>query len=420
MYDIIIIGAGAAGLFAGASFHSRVNGLILNKGKISGQKILMSGGGKCNITHAGDIKDFTSCYGKNGSRIRTVLYRFSNKALQSFFEERGISVTEAEDGRVFPEAMNAEQIKDCIEQACLRNGFEIKNNTAVTSVLPGPDFESYSVCCGTASYKARRLIIATGGSSYPATGSDGDFFDVLKSLNLSIEGLRPALTPVYVEDYPYEELSGISFKNAVVSVSCKSGQISMKGDVLLAHQCFSGPAVLDVSEYVQRGCEIRINYIPQKSAEALVRELSLCVQGRANAFVSVLYSLLNADSLSNSILMPKRFLEKICLRCGLEPAQKASHVSGACIKNVVRLLTGDSYIVKKCGGMNVAMVTAGGVCLDEINMKTMEAKKYPGMYFAGEVLDVAGKTGGYNLQFAFSSGHLAAMDIEKTLHSSSD
>jgi len=413
LYDLIIIGAGAAGLFAGASLHSPIKGLILNKGKIPGQKILMSGGGKCNLTHGGSIKRFPDAYGENGKRIRTILYQFNNDAVRGFFESRGIQLWERHDGKVFPTSFCAEDIRCTLVDACLENGFVFKNESPVTVIFQDENDLLLTVCCGDVSYKAKKLLIATGGCSYPGTGSDGSFFPILHDMGFFIVPPKPALSPVYVEAYPYKNLSGISFSDVSVSIYSNHKLAEARGDVLLAHSFFSGPAILDISEYAQKGCEIRINYCPQKDAATLTEELSLLIKGNEKAFIAVLYSCLNSDSSASSAAIPKRFLENICRRAGVDSKEKASHIAVKQVKGVVRLLLADSYKVSHLGDYRLAMVTAGGVSLDEINPKSLESKKYPGIYFAGEVLDVAGKTGGYNLQFAFSSGHLAASEIEK-------
>ena len=413
VYDVIIIGSGAAGLFAGASFSKPVDGLFLNKGKIPGQKILMSGGGKCNLTHSGDIKDFIEAYGKNGRRIRTILYQFNNRAVMDFFEQRGVSLWEREDGKVFPQSLTAEDIRSTLINACMENGFEIKNESPVNVVFRDEISKIYTVCCADVSYETKKLIVATGGCSYPGTGSDGSFFSVLKDMGFAVVEPRPALTPVYVENYPYKDLAGISFSDAVVSIYEDRKILEEKGDILFAHAFFSGPVVMDVSEHAQKGREIRINYVPKTTAHALVSKLSLLIQGNAKALISVLYSCLNSDSSAVAAVVPRRFLERVCDRCGVPPMEKASHVAVRQLKSIVQLLTADTYKISHPGDYRLAMVTAGGISLDEVNTKTLEAKKYPGLYFAGEVLDVSGKTGGYNLQFAFSSGHLAATSAEE-------
>lgn len=416
VYDFIIIGAGSAGLFAGASFEKPINGLILNKGKTPGHKILMSGGGKCNVTHGGSIKDFASNYGKNGSRIRTILYRFSNQCVKDFFESRGVLMTQREDSKVFPASLCAEDVREVLINGCRKNGFQIRNQSPVSVIWHDENTKTYTILCEGTSYKSKKILVATGGSSYPGTGSDGLFFSVLKDMDFRIAPLKPALVPIYTENYPYKDLSGISFSGAEVSISDANHKLAQeKGDVLLAHHCFSGPAILDISEYAQKGCEISINYMPQKTAETIVKELTSFFKGNAKTLIVALSSSFDSVSCEASTALPKRFLESLCVRCGVNPQEKASRIAVKQLKEIVRLLTADTHKVSHLGDYRLAMVTAGGVSLDEVHSKSLESKKYPGLYFAGEVLDVVGKTGGYNLQFAFSSGHLVATEVERDL-----
>jgi predicted Rossmann fold flavoprotein len=402
IYDLIIIGAGAAGLFAGASLPSPVSGLILEKKAAPGRKLLMTGSGQCNLTHGGSIKDFITHYGNNGAKIRPVLYRFNNLAVADFFEQRGVPLTEREDGKVFPASLKAKDVLNVLTDCCKKNGLQFQFSTAPDRITFQQDV--YTVHCGERAYQARKVIAATGGCSYPATGSDGSFFSVLRDIGIEIAPLAPALVPVFTELYPYESLSGISFQDAEVSVN----SVKNRDALLLTHTCFSGPAVLNISRLARPGDTVVFNYYPAKPEEIVVRELSALMTGNGKQLLTVLNEYFNRDASGLSSEMPKRFLETVCRRAGIDAAEKASRISPALLKSAVRLIVRDEYKILKLGGYESAMVTSGGVVLSEIDLKIMESIKYPGLYFAGEVLDVDGDTGGYNLQFAFSSGSLAA------------
>jgi len=407
IYDMIIIGAGAAGLFAGASLPSPVNGLILEKKATPGRKLLLTGSGQCNLTHGGSIKDFIPHYGKNGSQIRSVLYRFNNRSVMEFFEHRGILLTEREDGKVFPKSGKAQEILKVLVDGCTKNGFRFRYSSAADRITyhNGPDSPAvFTVHCGDFSCETEKLIIATGGCSYPATGSDGSFFSVLKSMGLKLVPTAPALVPVYVHEYPYHSLSGISFQTAEAAI----GSLRNRDALLLTHTCFSGPAVLNLSRFARSGDTIAFNYYPSKPEEILFSELRQAVTGCSRQILTVFYDYFRRNDENSVSEIPKRFLELLCTRAGIDAAQKASGVPHSRIKEAVRLVVRDEFKIKKLGAYEAAMVTAGGVALSEISMKTMESKKYPGLFFAGETLDVDGDTGGYNLQFAFSSGFLAA------------
>lgn len=419
MFDLIIIGAGAAGLFAGASLSSQVNGLVLDKAATPGKKLLMSGGGQCNLTHGGSIKDFVSHYGKHGKRIRPILFQFSNLAVMEFFRNKGVPLIEREDGKVFPKSLQASEVLDVLVIGCLKNGLAFKYSTPVTSINFDSESSIYSVRCDQIEYRSKKIVVTTGGCSYPTTGSDGRFFSALEAMGIQIVPPKPALVPIYVQQYPYKELAGISFNAAKVTISNGKEAIGEQTDGLLfTHDCFSGPAVLNCARYAAPGYDLIINYLPGKSVDVMYKEVQQRLPGSSKQLLTVLYEFINgnvydADALDWDVSdvqreIPKRFLETICVRAGGVPTQKVSQVGGAIWKTIFRLLTSDHHSISGVGGYNVAMVTAGGVSLDEVSLKTLESKKYPGLFFAGEVLDVDGDTGGYNLQFAFSSGFLTA------------
>ena len=417
IYDLIIIGAGAAGLFAGASLPSPVKGLILDQKASPGKKLLMSGAGQCNLTHGGNIKDFISHYGQNGSAIRTVLYRFSNRAVIDFFEKRGISLVEREDEKIFPKSLKAMDILNVLTKSCVQNGLEFRFSSPVAHIsfekLPNEDSRIFTVHSGEFIWSTKKLLIASGGCSYPASGSDGSLFRILKRMDISFKPLVPSLVPVYVHQYPYKDLSGISFPNASVAVfSDKGKKLAENLDaLLLTHKGFSGPAILNLSRSISQDLCVSVNYFPLKQKEIMIKELSSALTGNPKQILTLLNEYFNGMATGQPAVLPKRFLEAVCLRAGIDSTTKASQLRHSQLQSFAMLITQDRYRVVKTGGFEIAMVTSGGVELSEVNLKTMESKKYPGLYFAGEVLDVDGDTGGYNLQFAFSSGNLAANSL---------
>lgn len=395
VYDVIIVGGGAAGLFAAASAPEKVNGLILDKAKLPGRKLLMSGAGQCNITHTGSIKDFLSKYGDKGPSIRSALYSFSNLSLIDFFEKKGVKIHVREDGKVFPKSMDSKTILDCLLSAGRDKGFSLSSSCEVTDIILG---EVFTLKSSKGDFKCRKLLICTGGCSYPATGSDGKFFEVLKRLDFEIATPKPALAPVSTEGYPYSELSGVSIKDAEVS----SGAHKLTGDVLFTHNNFSGPGILHISRYVKPGSEIKLCYCTTKSPEAAREELSALRSDKAGSrkeALSVLKSVFKE--------LPSSFVQKIYLDEGFDEHLRFSDFSSKAATSLLKRIYSDTFKVSGTGGFSTAMVTAGGISLKEITVKTGESKKYPGLYLAGEVLDVDGDTGGYNLQFAFSTAHNA-------------
>ena len=387
-YDCIIVGAGAAGLFCGAAFPHKVNGLVLEKTKRIGTKLLMSGNGQCNITHDGSIKDFIPCYGKNGGRIRSCLYQYHNSHLRSFLKENGIETFAREDGKVFPKSMDAKEIRDMLYDKAARNGFVFQKESPVTGLTKTENGWCVSTSCSD--YLAKTVILATGGCSYPTSGSNGSIFDVLKrDLDIEIIQPKPALSPINVQDYPYTDLSGIAFPNASVTLTEQGKRLAVHhGGLLLTHRDFSGPAVMNISKYGVIGGTIEINYLYPLSYE--------------DALASLKDALVNTRESTDKVLaarfdLPRRFTKIIVQRFGNSP------------KALAKALTGDSFVITSIGSFNQAMATAGGISLSEVSTKTFALKKHSGLFAIGEVLDIDGMTGGYNLQFAYSSACAAAV-----------
>lgn len=394
LYDCIIIGAGAAGLYCSAAFDRPVKGLILEKTQRPGTKLLMSGGGQCNVTHGGSIKDFIPCYGKNGGKIRSCLYKYNNQQLVEFLEKGGVETITREDGKVFPKSMNARDILNLLLAKSQRNGFSIQYERPVTSINRTAE-GLWQVAAAEENYLCRNLVIATGGCSYPTTGSDGSIFPVLvRDLEIDITPLRPALTPIKVDAYPYGELSGISFTGVHLSIWRKDKKISeATGDLLFTHENFSGPLILNISKDITKGDKIMLNYLYPCDKTIALERIN-------NAVNTSNLSLQNI--LSKELHLPKSFLQIVTRETGTK------------LKSIASRLTADTFIVGNVEGYHKAMITNGGISLAEIDPKTMVLKKYPHLYAIGEVLDIDGWTGGYNLQFAYSSARTASSNITTT------
>ena len=404
IYNVIVIGAGAAGLYFGATAGGAAeasmtgaacasgatgaaDGLILEKTGRAGAKLLLSGGGRCNITHAGDIKDFVSRYGENGKAIRRVLYKHSNLDLMKWLAENGIDTAAEDDGRIFPASKNAADVLDFLLSKCSDNGLNIKYNSEVTAIERDDDLW-IARCASGAAYKCRNVVIATGGASFPKTGSDGTFFDVLKrDLDINITSLTPALSPLQIKYYPYAELSGLSVDGAISARGKKS-----EGAILFTHQGISGPAAINISGSLAPGDEIKVNYIYPVDYEHAFKKIQAATVGNKAQLATII---------AETFDLPKRMCKIFADR------------SSGSTKALAHLLTENKLIVSDCGNFDVAMATRGGIALPEVNLSTMELNHHPGIYAVGEALDVDGETGGYNLQFAYSSARLAADSIKK-------
>ncbi len=421
-YETIVIGAGAGGLFFGAACPVSGGGagrtLILEKTNRIGTKLLMSGSGQCNLTHGGSIKEFLSCYGQNGKRIRTVLYRHNNIELCDFMQELGIPTIEREDGKIFPASLRAKDVQGALVRRCEKNGIEIKRNSEVVRIVPLENMDSMD--CGAARfqietadgslYTCRSLVIAAGGSSYPASGSDGSLLKVFaRDLpELTVCEPKPSLVPVFVENYPFTTLSGIGFHDVEIKIFEPKSQKALKlvhpcGDLLLTHKNFSGPVILNNSRNIFAGCGLEINFIFPYTVNDMLSYLKEIFPGNRRMI---------SGCIGENYLLPKKFISAVLDRINVSD-KPAAQLSGGEIKRIAEAFAGMRFTVSGTGGFSIAMATAGGVSLDEIALSEMQSKKYPGLYFIGEVLDIDGDTGGYNLQFAYSSAQAASDSIYK-------
>lgn len=406
----IVVGAGASGLFFGAAAPASAGRdiLILEKTDKIGTKLLMAGSGHCNLTHAGSIKEFLLCYGKNGSRIRTCLYRHNNLEYVRFMESLGVPCSEREDGKIFPVSMDGRDVLDALLRATSDNQVTIMKSSPVTAVRALPEGFEVSTEPGTI-FECTNLVIAAGGASYPTTGSDGSMLRILeRDLGVSSERLRPALAPVYVQNYPFSELSGISFKNAGLKIYSGGGNKvhEASGDLLLTHKNFSGPLMLDSCRYISTSDMIEINFTGSHTARELASRIKEVFSGNGRTL---------AAFLSEEYALPKRFTVKVLEPLGLSD-KKLSSLTGTDINAASEAFTALKFSVSGTGSFREAMATCGGVSLSGVNLSSMESRIHNGLYFIGEVLDIDGNTGGYNLQFAYSSARAALDSIYGRQH----
>ena len=401
-YSLAVIGGGPAGLFC--ALRAAGNGrkiLIVEKKPHPGRKLLLSGLGQCNITHDEEMESFLSHYGDNGRFLKPALMNFQNKDLISFFTERGLPLMTEPGGKVFPRSRKASEILDILVKECTAAHVEIRCGVPVLEVSVRDD--GFSIRTDQGTYHTGQLVIATGGITYPATGSTGDGYVFARILGHSVTEVSPALAAVTIEDYRFSALAGISFEDVIISLY-RAGQKVKRhtGDLLLTHSGLSGPGILDFSRFIRPGDTLRISFLPsiehQKVKVTLLNRISAAGNARVRTVLTA-YDL------------PERFVNKLLTLAGIDQDLTGAHLSRKGRSALIELLTGCPFVVGRLGGIQEAMVTRGGVSLAEIDPKTMESRLIPGLFFVGEVLDIDGDTGGYNLQAAFSTAALAARRI---------
>ncbi len=436
--DLIIIGAGPAGLFcaikAAGSIHddrkkhnSRI--IVLEKKGTPGRKLLISGSGRSNITHGGDIQDFFSHYGEHGRFLRPALLSFKNKDIVSFFAEKGLAMIEEESGKIFPATGRSKDVLDILVRECEARRISLQCGQKALSISKkdhgsedGSDdrfkhgIESgFEVATEDGSYRSPLLVIATGGCSYPATGSSGDGYRFARDLGHNIIEPGPALTPIFIKDYPFRELAGVSIPDVQVSLQHSEKTLTNCGDILFTHEGLSGPAILDFSRYIMPGDTVRLSLMPQEKRRELEAWFLKSAEENGGRSLKTLLEDLPPDFCRSAQSIPGRLTAKILEMSGIPAELKGSQLSRHLRITLLNNLTGLPLQVARLGGWDIAMVSRGGVDLQEVNSRTMESRLVKGLYLVGEVLDVDGDTGGYNLQAAFSTGALAAGSIAKKL-----
>ena len=405
-YDVIVIGAGPAGLFC--AVHAATPGhrvLLLEKNPDPGAKLLLSGSGQCNISHDGEIRDFLFHYGDHGKQVKPALFGFTNQDLIGFFRERGLAMISEKNGKVFPTTRRSADVLALLINECKGRGVDLHCDEPVTGVTRTA--AGFEITTPKVTYSSPVIVISTGGASYPKTGSTGDGYRISASLGQPVTVIAPALTPLLIRNYPFAALSGISFEGMHFSVWRGGKKVADHvGDVLFTHLGLSGPGILDASRDILPGDVIRLSFVGTMKREEFVADLTKRIGENRSWQISTILA---------AYPIPERLNRKLLNISGIPDDLKCNHFSAEQRSRLITSCTQFALNVEAPGGFSVAMVTRGGVALDGVNLKTLESKIVPNLYFAGEVLDIDGDTGGYNLQAAFSTGFLAGVSIRKKL-----
>ncbi|HOW50559.1 MAG TPA: NAD(P)/FAD-dependent oxidoreductase [bacterium] len=399
-FDVAIIGAGPAGLMAALHIPAGLAAVVLEKGGRPGRKLLLSGAGQCNLTAAGEIGDFEHCYGDHGRWLRPALRNLTNHDLITFFERRGVPCALTPEGKYFPKSLRAADILDVLTAEIRRRGIALHRDRPVERI--GVVDDRFVVHGGGDIYEAAAIIIATGGKSYPGTGSTGDGQGLAATLGHTVVPLRPALAPVIPVAHPLAPLAGNSCEEACLTILRGGKKVhTAAGPLLITHTGFSGPLILDNARRMEPGDTLRIAFTPARREEFL-RDLIAASRGRGAIAVK---------NIVKDAGLTKNLREALIRHAGIDPDGRAAELDRVRFAALADAFCAFAVTVGALGGFETAMATAGGVALTEVDPKTMMSKIVPRLFFAGEVLDIDGDSGGYNLQAAFSTGALAGRSV---------
>lgn len=410
MKRVVVIGGGAAGLMAAViAGREGAKVTLLEKMNYVGKKMGITGKGRCNITNACDMSEFIKNTPGNGKFLYGAYERFTNEDLLQLLHDAGLETKVERGGRVFPASDSALDVRNIFMKLMKHYGVDVHLEEPVKKLLVD-DSVVIGVVTDKETYHADAVVIATGGKSYPATGSTGDGYILAAQVGHKITDIRPSLVPIVTEESWVKDLMGLSLRNVELSVVAKNKvQANMFGEMMFTHFGITGPIVLSLSHTVGKLMRkknigtigLDINLKPALSPETLDKRLQKD------------FDLYSKKQLINGMkdLLPSRLIPLIIELAGIDPQKPINQISKEERQQIGYMLQHMPLTVKGLRPVEEAIVTAGGISLKEFNPKTMESKLVKGLYGAGEVLDIDAFTGGYNLQAAFSTGYVAAMHI---------
>ena len=409
-WDVIIIGAGPAGLLAaGRAAETGCKVLILEKMRQEGRKLMITGKGRCNITNSAEIGEFITHVFPKGKFLRNAFSQYFSADIIALLEEQGLDVTLERGGRYFPTNNKAPDVLKAILKWVNQLGVEIYTGYQVEKLIV-EDGEIKGLQANGKIFEANKVIIATGGKSYPATGSTGDGYELARRVGHKIKKVIPALVPVETEGQTAKRLQGLNLKNvkAVVWVNGKKYGEAF-GEMIFTHFGLSGPIILTLSRIMvtelQNGnkVEVSIDLKPALDEQKLDRRLLRDLNEHGKKRISNIFRLWLPSS------MVPVFIDML----ELDPDKECHQVSSKERKQIRHMMKNLTLKISHHRSFKEAIITAGGISTDEIRPKTMESKLIKGLYFAGEIIDLDAETGGYNLQIAYSTGWLAGNSCHK-------
>ena len=402
-FDGIVIGGGPAGMFAAITAANRGQKvLLLERNDRLGKKLLITGKGRCNVTNDCSGQEVLQNTPRNGKFLFSAMNAFPPEKAMAFFEENGCALKTERGNRVFPVTDKSQSVLESLQQAMRRSGVIVK--TARVREILTEDGRAVGVRTQTESIRAKWVILATGGASYPTTGSTGDGYAMAEALGHTVVTPQGSLVPLETAGQDAQDMQGLSLRNCGVKLLNAKGKVLYKdfGELLFTHFGISGPTVLSASCHLKgEGCRIVIDLKPaledNKLDDRIQRDLELYKN----------------RSMENALtdLLPRSMIPVILRRLEIDPQMQANSLTRQKRRALVELLKAFSLEITGKRPVAEAIITSGGIKVSEIDPKTMESKKVPGLYFAGEVIDCDAYTGGFNLQIAWATAYAAGMAV---------
>ncbi len=421
--NVVVIGGGPAGMMSAISSAENGNNVILlEKKERLGRKLLITGKGRCNITSSLPINEFIQNIPGNGQFLYSAFKNYTNNDIIDFLNKEGLDVKEERGNRIFPVTDKSLDVLKCFTNKLKELNVKIEYNMQVTEIVPKNEYGNLKVIAhelknneqygNTKTFEAEKVILATGGNSYPLTGSTGDGYELAKKLGHTVTKIRPSLVPLEAfEQNMCKELQGLSLRNVNIQFKNKENNKVIYddfGEMLFTHFGVSGPTILSSSAHLVRYKNIdellknkkivlNIDFKPALSEEKLDERILRDFDEFKN------------KQFKNSLdkLLPQKLIPVIIEKSGINPEKKVNEINKKERHRLVNLLKNFEVVIKGFRPIDEAIITSGGINIKEINPKTMESKLVEGLYFAGEIIDVDAYTGGFNLQIAYSTGYTA-------------
>ncbi|MBE6512076.1 MAG: NAD(P)/FAD-dependent oxidoreductase [Methanobrevibacter olleyae] len=436
-YKVAIIGGGPAGMMAAIKAAQELGPktvCIMEKNDGLGKKLLMTGGGRCNIANSTPIHDQLNYYNKNRNFLKHALYTLPQEKLLEMFEEKDLEFHIEDKKRIFPDSEDAQDILDVLEEYLEELEVDIHTDCPIAANDIEHELNErmepvFLIENDNISLNASKIIVSTGGITYPSTGSTGDGYRIASRMNHTITDIKPGLVSFNVDDFLLRSLSGLTLSDVELSFKDKKKKISVRGDALVSHFGLTGPAVIDLSNLLIEKSKFTIldDALIQKSDEE-IEELELFTDRINIDFTPDLTEeeikeQITKDTPENGKMsiknylksfLPSNFIDYFLMKINISPSKTMANITKKDKNKIAENLKRHPIEIESLE-MDLAKVTIGGVKSKEIDSKTLQSRFVEGLYFAGEVLEMAGPTGGYNLQIAFATGYLAGQEAANSL-----